>query len=183
MDIHHHLTNMKETIQQFNESLQVRNETFPTREEDIIPEKEYKMPFEMKVFKKRVQKHQFYRNRNKTKKKEVVSLDFDAHDHTQTSTVDGGTKTAETTGSKEITEIKTWTSLPTLSKKRKLRVFLRTLDISPNTYKSLYNHIWSTMQTKMMKAKHVELDKNEIIHIHGLGQIDGQWLFNSADLL
>ena len=75
-----------------------------------------------------------------------------------------------------------WSSMKTLKKKGMLRQYLKALDMPPNTYKSLYNNIWKSIQTKLMKSKHVKIKNDNITSIKGLEKKEGKWLFNETEL-
>tara|TARA_B110000914_G_scaffold225484_1_gene246338 strand:+ start:1804 stop:2310 length:507 start_codon:yes stop_codon:yes gene_type:complete len=166
MDIEDHISSIKNLIKDFNKEFVDPMDIYKTPE---VHKKEHKMPFEMKVFKKRVQKHDFYRNRHKTKRPTQVIVNFNEY---------------EKNIPEEPTKVKkTWASYNSLEKKYAVRNFLRSINMPDKQFTHLYSEIWNSICLKQIKAKHVLLTNDKIKDIKGLIQMDnGNWIFNSSEL-
>lgn len=171
MDISYHLRQIEKSIVEYNlflereypELCQAEKET-PT-----IVDKEYKMPFEMKVFQKRLKKHTFYRNRHK----KVVQEDSSVVEF----------KSNEPTTENEYPDDISWSKLSKLLQKRALSKFIKSLHLCPEETRALIVHIWDAIMKKLLKTKHIQYEKREIKSICGLECREGTWGFDLSKVL
>lgn len=162
----YHIDNILSLISKFNSSFE-NVETVP---DEVIEnkEKEYKMPFELKVFKKRVKKHNFYRNRNKPKD--------------TTEYIDWVDDAESTLDENQETEFK-WSKLGLLEKKKALKDYLKSLNLSKDGFRLIFKQLWDACRMKFVKTRHVKVENGVISHITGMELVGTQWCFNHADLL
>lgn len=169
MDISYHTEQIKNSINEYNVSLSSKfpNETEGQVEQNYS-EKEYKMPFEMKVFQKRLKKHLFYRSqKNKPQQKEDVTQPF------------------EEEPLPPLNNKVKWSSLPMLQQKRLIVQYIRGLAIHDDiTQQRIIRQVWDAMSKRFLKTKHVKYnqEKKSIEQIQGLEERDGIWAFNVAKI-
>ena len=162
----YHIKQIKSLITKFNNTFD--GAELIEEEEPGNPETEYKMPFELKVFKKRVKKHNFYRNRNKP---------------VSTKTYVDYVEEEELPPDEEIeTEFK-WSKLGILEKKKALKEYLKSLNLSKDGFRLIFKQLWDACRMKFVKSKHVKVENGVISHITGMELVGTQWCFNHADLL
>lgn len=173
MDIAYHTAQIKHSITEYNKNLQ---SSLPIHmsgnEEHTYQEKEYKMPFEMKVFQKRLKKHLFYRSQKKNlvqkKTEEIITVPFNDEE-------------TETTSDEHVK----WSALTSLQQKKAIVQFIQQLQLEDSlTTQTLIRQVWDAVTQRFIKSKHVTYNtkKKVIENIHGLEQRDHTWAFNVAAL-
>ena len=158
-----HVGEIRKLITQFNDSIKDKPPTFT--ENEVSRDKEYKMPFEMKVFKKRVQKHNFYRNRHKTS---TVKTDIQEWRDEEKRDVDQNTPPRK------------WTALNMIEKKQKIRHFLKEKKMATIEFTTLFRKIWKSVQNKDVKSIKFKPIRN--IKKMGNGHFRNMFYFNKIYL-
>lgn len=168
MNAPYHINIMKQNIKEFNVSIQRQTIFGKEIEQEPTPmvEKEYKMPFEMKVFKKRVAKHNYYRNRHKEPKPVVESSVYVHQEH--------------------INDPKdtSWSKLSILQKKSVLRTFLQKCITNTTDYKTTFQKIWKEIRGKRLKVNHLDFEEGKIVSLHGFEKdANNEWHFEPIALM
>ena len=169
MDISYHTEQIKNSINQYNVNLSSQLPPDTREQEDQnFSEKEYKMPFEMKVFQKRLKKHLFYRSqKNKPERKQEVTEPF------------------EDEPVPLMNDQLKWSSLSMLQQKRLIIQYIRGLSINDDaTQQSISRQVWNAITQRFLKTKHVKYNpkKKQIEQIQGLEERNGVWAFNVAEI-
>jgi len=173
MDISYHLREIEKSIVEYSVFLEQEYPELRCTEEEETKtvDKEYKMPFEMKVFQKRLKKHTFYRNRNKRPVKDESVADFQVTDE------------AEHADEGIVSDDVPWSKLTKLSQKKTIASYIKSLKLPAESSRTLILQVWDAIVRKYLKAKHITYAKKRVECIAGLMCREGTWAFNLSSVL
>jgi len=174
MDVSYHLRQIEKSIAEYTIFLEQEYPELRCTEEEETKtvDKEYKMPFEMKVFQKRLKKHTFYRNRHKRPVQEKPAADFECADTTEDVNKD-------TNDDEDIP----WSKLSKLSQKKAIASYIKSLALPSESSRRLILQIWDAIVHKYLKTKHITYTQKKIESISGLTCREGTWAFNLSSVL
>lgn len=172
MDVAYHLRQIEKSIAEYTVFLEKEYPELRCTEEEETKtvDKEYKMPFEMKVFQKRLKKHTFYRNRNKRPSEDLPATDFESTDNTQHENTNQDSNIP-------------WSKLTKLSQKKALATYIKSLKLAPETSRTLILQVWDALLKRYLKAKHITYTEKKVENIAGLTCREGAWAFNLSSVL
>lgn len=172
MNVTFHLKQIEKSIVEYTMFLEQEYPELRCTEEEETKtiDKEYKMPFEMKVFQKRLKKHTFYRNRNKRPVQNETAVDFQVTD------------TVENNDTNVDNDVP-WSKLTKLSQKKAIASYIKSLDLPADSSRTLILQIWDAFVKKYLKTKHIMYAKKRVTCITGLTCREGIWAFNLSSVL
>jgi hypothetical protein len=181
MDISYHLREIEKSIVEYSVFLEQEYPELRCTEEEETKtvDKEYKMPFEMKVFQKRLKKHTFYRNRNKRPVQDEPVADFQVTDTTE----HADTGADEDAVADAVADDVPWSKLTKLSQKKAIASYIKSLELPAESSRTLILHVWDAIVRKYLKAKHITYAKKRVERIAGLICREGTWAFNLSSVL